>query len=144
MMALNLKTHWHLFLVGGLSLIWNLIGVMEWYNQLKRSPAWLAELTLAQVRFIEASPAWASVAFGLAVWAALLGALALLLRRRLAFNAYVASLIGFIVHAVYVYGLNDGAGLFGLGAVIFSGIIFIVTLFEIGYARWMAKQGVLR
>lgn len=143
-MASNLKTHWHLWLVGLLSLIWNMIGVVAWYNQIKRSPAWLADLTVAQVRFIETTPVWASVAFGLAVWAALLGAMALLLRRRLAFNAYVASLVGFIVHVVYVYGLNSGAALFGSEAVIFSGLVLIVTLFEIGYARWMAKQGVLR
>ena len=143
-MASNPKTHWHLWLVGGLSLIWNLIGVLGWYNQIKRSPAWLADLTVAQVRFIELTPVWASVAFGLAVWAALLGALALLLKRRLAFNAYVASLVGFIVHAVYVYGLNNGAELFGFGAAGFSFLILIVTLFQIGYARWMAKQGVLR
>lgn len=143
-MAANFKAHWHLWLVGGLSLIWNLFGVLAWYNQLKRSPAWLADLTVAQVRFMEATPVWASVGFGLAVWAALLGALALLLRRRLAFNAFVASLIGFIVHVVYVYGLSGGVEVFGFGAVAFTVVVLIITMFEIGYSRWMAKQGALR
>lgn len=143
-MTSNLKAHWHLWLVGGLSLIWNLYGVLQWYGQLKLSPALLADLTVAQVRFIEATPIWASVAFGLSVWAALLGALALMLKRRLAFNAFVASLIGFLVHSVYVFQIQNGLEVFGPGAVAFALAVLIVSLFEIGYSRWMAKRGVLR
>lgn len=139
-----MKTPWHLWLVGALSLLWNAMGVWQWYQELKRTPGYIAEMTLAQVRFIETMPVWVSVAFGLAVWGGVLGALALLLRRRLAFNAYIAALIGFLVNAAYVYVIKDGATVFGMGAVGINVAIFAICLFEIGYARWMAKRGVLR
>lgn len=139
-----MKTPWHLWLVGVLSLAWNAMGCWSWYQQISGAPAYYATMTMEQLRYIQATPAWATVAFGLAVWAGLLGALALLLRRRLSFNAYVAGLIGFIASSFNSFALTDGLGVMGAGAAGFSAVVFVLCLVEVGYSRWMAKKGVLR
>lgn len=139
-----MKTPWHLWLVGVLSLAWNAMGCWSWYQQISGAPAYYATMTMGQLRYIQATPAWATVAFGLAVWAGLLGALALLLRRRLAFNAYVAGLIGFITSSFNSFVLTDGIGVMGAASVGFAAFVFVLCLVEVGYSRWMAKKGVLR
>ena len=138
------KTPWHLWVVGVLSLAWNAMGVWTWQQQVTRAPGYLASMTVEQVRYIDAAPVWVSVAFGLAVWAGLLGALALLLRRRLAFNAYVAGLIGYLVNSGHAFATGDAARIMGAGGMAFTALIFVLCLFEVGYSRWVAKAGVLR
>jgi len=78
------------------------------------------------------------------VWAGLLGALMLLFRRRLSFHAYVAGLVGFLANTAYAYVLSDGAKIMGSGAMIFTAVIFVLCVLEVGYSRWMQTKGVLR
>lgn len=139
-----MKRPWHLWLVGVLSLLWNAMGCWTWYQQVTGAPAYYANMTMAQIDYIRSAPNWVTIAFGLAVWAGLLGALALLLRRRLAFNAYVAGLIGYLVNTGHSLFTGDAARIMGTGGMIFAAVVFVLCLFEVGYSRWMAKQGVLR
>lgn len=116
-----MKTPWHLWLFGVASLAWNAMGCWTWYQQITGAPAYYATMTMAQVEYIRSAPQWVTIAFGLAVWAGLLGALALLLKRRLAFNAYVAGLIGFVANSVHSFLLTDGRTIMGTGGMVFSG-----------------------
>lgn len=139
-----MKTPWHLWLFGVLSLAWNAMGCWSWQQQVTRSPSYFAGMTLEQVRFIEQSPMWVSVAFGLAVWAGLLGALMLLFRRRLAFHAYVAGFIGYLANTAYTLFSGDAGRIMGTGGMIFAAVVFVLCLVEVGYAGWARKQGLLR
>ena len=141
---MQMKTPWHLWLFGVLSLAWNAIGCWSWQQQVTRSPAYFADMTMEQVAYVQAMPMWATVAYGLAVWAGLLGALMLLFRRRLAFHAYVAGLIGFIAYSAYVYLLSDGTRIMGSAGLMFSAFIFILCQVEVAYAYWIRGKGVLR
>lgn len=138
------RTPWHLWLVGGLALVWNAYGVWLWWRQVVDGAAYLATVSAAQARLIDQAPIWADVAYGLSVWAGLLGAMLLLSRRRLGFNAFVASLVGLIANLVYVYGLAGGASVIPAGQQAFSGVILAVVVAEIVYARWLARRGLLR
>jgi len=139
-----MKTPWHLWLVGVLSLLWNAMGCWTWYQQVTGAPAYYATMTMAQIDYIRTAPNWVNIAFGLAVWAGLLGALALLLRRRLAFNAYVAGLVGYLVNVGHSLFTGDAARIMGVGGMAFSAFVLLLCIFEVGYSRWMAKKGVLR
>lgn len=139
-----MKTPWHLWLFGVLSLAWNAMGCWQWRQEITRAPDYLAQLTVEQVRYIEAAPMWVAVTFGLAVWAGLLGALMLLFRRRLAFHAYVAGLIGFLANSAYTLLLSDGARVMGTSGLIFMAVVFVLCLVEVGYAWWARKRGWLR
>jgi hypothetical protein len=94
--------------------------------------------------FFYSIPAWVVSAWAIGVWGGVLGALLLLLRRRLAVWVFLASLMGMIVTTFRNYFLADGMDVIGdafsLG---FTAVIFLCALGLFLYARAMRKRGVL-
>ena len=67
-----------------LALVWNLIGLAMFFSQMLMDGAQVMQLSEAQRAVYLATPGWVNLAFAFAVIAGVLGALCLLLRRRLA------------------------------------------------------------
>jgi hypothetical protein len=137
---------WHLWAVGILSLLWNAFGALDFCMTESKNPAYLKGFTPAQIEYIYAFPLWSVVAWGLAVWAGVLGSILLLARRRLAVPVFLVSLIAMVVTAVHNYLLSDWVKVMGggVGMPIFSAVIFVICLALWLYAKSMRSQGVLR
>ncbi|WP_312124736.1 hypothetical protein [Brevundimonas sp.] len=138
------KTPWHLWAVGAATLLWNGFGAFQWYRQVTRSDSYWGNLTMEQVQFIIAQPMWVEVAFGVGVWTGGLGALMLLLRRRLALNAFVASLIAILVNTLFMQVLSNGRAVFGNGTLIAAIAVIAVAAASIVYAHFARKRGIIR
>ena len=86
---------------------------------------------------IESRPAWATVAFAIAVFGGTLGCLLLLLRKSAAFYLFIASLLGAIVQMTPHLGMD--------GATIGVGAFLLVAAFLIWYSkqaeskRWLSQ-----
>jgi hypothetical protein len=78
------------------------------------------------------------------VWGGVVGALLLLLRRRLAVWVFLASLMGMAVMTFRNYVLADGMDIMGDAVSLgFTAVIFLFALGLFLYARTMRKRGVL-
>ncbi|MFN5614194.1 MAG: hypothetical protein ACK45V_00630, partial [Brevundimonas sp.] len=77
------------------------------------------------------------------VWGAVAGSLLLLLRLKLAFHAFLASLIAFAISVVYGQ-TSGGNAVMGTTGMIFSAVIFLLGLGFVLYSRAMTRKGVLR
>jgi len=135
---------WHLWAIAVASVLWNGVGVWQWYQKVIGAQAYWSALTMEQVFYLRSAPMWTDVAFGVAVWCGLLGALMLLLRRKLAFNAFVAGLIAMLAHSVYVLALSNGRevlGAAGLASVVAVAAVFVI---QIAYAHWARRKGLIR
>lgn len=77
------------WIVGGMGLVWTLIGVMTFVMTVTMSPATLGNLPEAERLLAETLPSFVIVAYAVAVFAGVLGCVALLLRRprRLVFSS---------------------------------------------------------
>jgi len=140
------RTPWHLWVIGIVTLLWNAIGAFD-YTMTETHSAWyLAQFSKEQLAFVEAVPAWGIAAWALGVWGSLAGSVLLLLRSRLAVTALAVSLAGAAVTMAQNYLVADPSWLdiAGTGGMVFAGIILIVTLGELLYARQQAGAGVLR
>ncbi|PQZ81718.1 MULTISPECIES: hypothetical protein [unclassified Brevundimonas] len=137
-------TPWHLWLVGGLSLLWNATGVWQWYQQVTGAPAYWDALTAAEAAYLRAAPVWTDVAFGAAVWCGLLGAMLLLFRRRLAFNAFIAGLIAMLADSVYVHFLSNGREVMGAAGMGFGLLVILIFIGQIAYSRWARGKAIIR
>lgn len=135
---------WHLWALAVASLVWNGVGAWQWYQKVTGAPAYWSALTMEQVVYLRAAPLWANVTFGVAVWCGLLGALMLLLRRRLAFNAFVAGLIAMLAHALYVLALSNGREVIGAGGVAFTLIVVLIFAVQTVYSHWARRKGLIR
>lgn len=140
------RTPWHLWAVGGASLLWNAVGAFDYLMTQSRAEWYMVEFTPEQLEYFYAFPAWADAGWAFGVWGAFFGSVALLLRRSWAVWLFGLSILGLIVTSVYNFVLTNGAELMGggIGVWIFSGLIWLITIALFFYARRMAAKGVLR
>lgn len=137
------RTPWHLWLVGGVALLWNAFGGYDYIMTQTRNAAYLAQFTPEQRAYFESFPIWMEAVWGIGVWGAVAGSLLLLLRMKWAFHAFLASLIAFAISVVYGQ-TSGGNALMGSTGMIFSALIFLLGLGFVLYSRAMTRRGVLR
>lgn len=141
-----MKTPWHIWLIGVLSLIWNAGGAYDYVMAHYAADTYLAQATPEQQAYYEDFPAWATAFWALGVWGALAGSVLLLARSRFAALAFGVSLIGLMANTTRLFATAgaEAVDLLGQGNLIFTAALIVVALGLWLYARAMAQAGVLR
>jgi hypothetical protein len=140
----TVRTPWHLWVVGVIALLWNAIGAFDYVMTETKNAVYMSAFTPEQLAFFYGFPAWVVAAWAIAVWGGVLGALLLLLRRRLAVWVLLASLVAMVVTTFQNYVLSNGLEIFrDAGSRGFTAVIFAIALGLFLYARAMRKRGVL-
>ncbi len=120
------------------------MGALDYVMTETKNETYMSGFTQEQLAFFYGLPAWVVAAWAIGVWGAVVGALLLLARRRLAVGVFLASLMGVIVTTFHNYVLSNGmdvsGDLFSLG---FAAVIFLVALGLFLYARAMRRRGIL-
>ena len=131
------RVHWSFWAIGAIALIWNVLGAINFVAQM--NPDMLAAYRESERAIIEGRPAWATIAFAIAVFGGALGCVLLLLKKSAAFYLFIASLLGVIVTMMHTLG----AGIdFGLGEIL--GIILmplVLAAFLIWYSKLAESKG---
>lgn len=132
------------WVIGVLALLWNLIGFFLYYSGVSATPEDLASVyTEEQVTLITSTPAWATSANAIAVVFGVIGAVLLLVRKRLAVAAFAVSLVAVIVQDIYVFGMTNSLDVFGTQVAVIQGLVLVVAVFLLWYANQKKAQGVL-
>ena len=135
----------HVWIVGGLSALWNAFGAFDYVMTQTGNTAYLAQFTDAQRAYFDGFPAVMDAAWACGVWGALLGSLLLLMRNRHAVPAFAISLAGLAVSTVYQYGLSTPPAGMQSGAMVAMNLaIWAVAIALFLYAWRMRTRGVLR
>lgn len=137
------RTPWHLWVVGILALLWNAFGAFDYLMTQTENEGYMGQFTPEQLDYFYGLPAWVVAFWALAVWGGVLGALLLLLKKRLAAPVLLVSLVSMIVTSIHNFLLSEGLDVMGTVGVVFSAVIFVVALLLWLYARAMARKGVL-
>lgn len=135
------KAPWHLWVVGGLTLLWNAVGI---YSYMMTELGKLADLGMTpdQIAFFESFPAWAVALWALGVWGAFIGSLLILLRSRWAVPSIAISVVGLVGTTIYQNLMIDVPE--ELQSLPLNLAIWATTFFMLWYAIRMRAQGVLR
>lgn len=142
-----LRTPWHLWVVGVVSLLWNAFGAWDFINTTTRGETYMREMGFdqAMVDYFTAMPAWMYVPWTLGVWGAVIGSILLLLRNRLAVIAFALSLLGALVSLIYGQAVNPPP--LAPEMAMMKWMPFVILLIAVGlfaYAFNMRRKGVLR
>ncbi len=137
------RTPVHLWIIGVLTLLWNLMGAFDYLATQLELEFYMSQFTPEQLAYFYGFPAWAVAGWAFGVWGAVAGSLGLLLRKKWSVWAFAVSLAGMLVSSIYTLGLSDGAQMMGTGGVIFTVVIWAVAILLLVYARAMANRGVL-
>ena len=145
---MTVRTPWHLWVVGVVSLLWNAFGGYDFIMTTTRGDAYMTEMGMTQpmIDYFNAMPTWMYGPWILGVWGAVLGSILLLLRNRLAVWAFAASLVGAVLSLVYGQIISPMPELPPEMAMMsyMPWIITVIAAFLAWYAWTMKKRGVLR
>jgi hypothetical protein len=137
------KTPVHLWIVGVLALLWNLMGAFDYLATQLELDFYMSQYPQEQLDYFYGIPAWAVSGWAVAVWFALGGSIGLLLRKKWATWAFAVSIVGMFFSTLHGYVLSNGAEVMGTIGIVFSVIIWVIAIFLLLYARAMANRGVL-
>jgi hypothetical protein len=140
--AINGKPPVSFWIVAGLALAWNLIGLFMYYSGVSATPEQLqAVYTPEQFAAIEATPAWVTSAFAIATSFGVIASIVLLLRKALAFLLFVVSFVALLVQDLYLFLLSDSLAVFGSSLLVIQGSVFVGGIIWIWYASLARNRG---
>ena len=123
------------WIVGAFALVWNLLGLVFYYSHVTMTPAALEGFTDAQQEFFNATPAWATSAYAVAVTAGVLASLFLLLRKAWAVPLFALSLAGIIVQDLHAFVLSNGLEVWGSKGIFLPAIIVVIAVALLLFSR---------
>lgn len=137
----------HLWIVGGLALLWNAFGSVDYTMSRMHNADYVRSMMpdsdpAVMFAYMDAMPGYASIGWGLGIWAGLAGAILLLMRSRYAVHAFIASLVGMALS--FGYQLFDTAPPGEANNALIVAMIVGVGLVLLWYALRQRKAGVLR
>lgn len=136
------KTHWSVWVVGGISLVWHLMGCANYMWQMNMSPDALASMSEAQRAIITDRPAWVTGAFAIAVFGGAIGSILLLIRKSSALIFFVIALIGVIVSMIPVFGIvNSGVVFTGFEKAMYLILTPLFGAFLVWFTRLAIRRG---
>ena len=137
------KTPVHLWIVGVLSLLWNAMGAFDYLATQLKLESYMSQYSEVQLEYFYSFPKLVTACWAFAIWGAVAGSIFLLLRKKWAVWAFVVACTGMVFTTIYNFGMTNGAEIMGSTGVIFSVVIWVVTLFLLWYSWTQAKKGVL-
>lgn len=124
-------------LLAVLGLAWNAFGVYMYLKSVNMFGDALAGLDEPHRALAQSVPSWVTGAFAVAVFAGLLGALLLVMLKRLAKSMLVLSLLAVLVQCGWIVGMSNARAVEGNMALMMPGIITLVALLLV----WLAMVG---
>lgn len=134
------RPHWSFWLNGVLTLIWNVLGCVNFILQM--NPDVVSSYRETEQAIIFGRPLWATASFAVAVFGGAAGNILLMLKMPVAYYFFIASLIGVV--ATMIDTLSKGIN-FSIGELV--GIVALpiaVAAFLVWYAKYAERRGWLK
>ncbi len=127
-----------------LAVIWMVLGCLSYLMHVTMAPADIAQLPPGQAELMRTTPPVVYALFGIATWGGLIGAVLMLMKRRLAVPVLLASWIAALLQFGYVFTMLNGIKLLGWGGTVFPIVIVGLGIFFWNYAKGAEQKGWLR
>ncbi|MFC1660826.1 hypothetical protein ACFL3S_05140 [Gemmatimonadota bacterium] len=140
----NGSTPWHLWVIGVLAVLWNSMGAYDYLMTQTQNEGYMSKFTPEQLEYFYGFPSLVVAFWAIAVWGGVLGAVLLLLRKKLAAGVFLVSFLSMVVTTIYNFGVSNGLEAMGDPfSLVFSALIFVFALLLYVYAKAMKNRGVL-
>ena len=138
------RAPWHLWVIGVLAVLWNFMGAFDYLMTQTRNEGYMSNYTPEQLEYFYGFPTWVVAFWAIAVWGGVLGAVLLVLRKKLAAGVFLLSFLSMVVTTIYNFGLSNGLEHMGDPfSLVFTALIFLFALLLFLYAKAMKNRGVL-
>ena len=123
------------YVISSMALVWNLMGVFNYLGQVLMSDEVLASLPKDQQLFYQDVPAWVTAAFAVAVFSGTLGAVFLLLKKKVASTFFILSFVGIVTQMSYGLLLDEKTDNYGPLGLLMPLMIIAVGAYLIWYSK---------
>lgn len=137
----NNTTPWHLWLIGGLTVLWNGFGAVDFTGTVTHFEPYMGNFPQEMMDYWYSMPMWMFALWGVGTWGGFLGSALLLLRKKMAVIFFGASLIAVVISTIAGLVNPPPADMQNSGLTFFILAVAAGLLF---YAMRMQKAGVLR
>ena len=134
------KAPWHLWVVAVLTLLWNASGA---YTILMARAGRLSGLGADEAAYYAAQSFWFVLLVDVALFFPIAGAIALLLRHRSAVWLFGLALAAVLITDIYDLAAGTSRALANNAAMIVTGLIALIALLQLLYARAMKRRQVI-
>ncbi|AWW30685.1 hypothetical protein DN752_11415 [Echinicola strongylocentroti] len=128
------------WIVVGVMLLWNLVGVGSFFMHTGMSEETLATLPDEEQAMYAAYPTWALIAFAVAVFGGVVGCVGLLMRKKWAKFILILSLIGIIIQMFHSLIIARATEVYGPGAVVMPIMVIVIAVFLVWLANFSIKK----
>ena len=136
----NTTTPWHMWLLGGLLLLWNSLAAFDYIMTVLRYEPYLANHPEEVLAYFFDAPLWMYVMWGGSMIGGLIATILLLMRRRLAVIVFAIAWLCSVVAVIYsLVNPVPGGGQMG-----FAIGVILITFLILLYFYWLQRRGVLR
>ncbi len=129
------------WVISGLALVWNLMGMMAYVMQVTMDEATLGAMPAVERAVYESMPSWGVSAFAIAVTAGVLACIVLLLRKAWAVPLFVLSLLAVIVQNIAALFVADALQVMGPTSAIMPLLVLGIGIYLIIYSRSARDKG---
>ncbi|MEZ5954077.1 MAG: hypothetical protein R3C13_07190 [Hyphomonas sp.] len=136
------RTPWHLWIVGGVSALWNAFGCFDFTMTATRNEAYLKPYPQEMLDYWLNMPVWVWLIWAVGVFGCLAGSIALLLKRKLAVGFFLASFLAAASSMSMGYFDKNAPRMEGQQYMSF--VIIAIALLLVVYARWLSRRDILR
>lgn len=119
-------------------LLWNLMGVSAYIQQAYKVESYRAQIPVELLEIMDNSPAWATAAFAIAVFAATFGCIALIFRKKIAKPLFILSLISVVVQFSHEFFMTNARDYYDTFGWVMTIMIPIVSI----YLIWVSKKAI--
>ena len=130
--------------VVALALVWNLMGIFNFYTQITLSEEALAALPLAEQELMNTTPLWSLVAFAIGVFGGSLGCIALYIQKKWAFYPLLFSLIAVMAQMGYWLFFTKAIKVYGNSTYFMPTVVIVVAFLLFRLSKNGIDKGYLR
>ncbi len=130
-----IRIHWSFWIISILSLIWNGMGIMNYYVLM--NPDFLATMPEPHRTIIQSRPIWASAACAMAIFGGITGSLMLLFRKSVSYYLFIISLIGIMIAMAHVTNVLSTKNMFNPPQLL---TMVLMPLTVAMFLIWYSKQ----
>jgi hypothetical protein len=132
------------WVIGVIALLWNGMGVNSYLQIAFKTEASMADMTSEQIALIDATPAWATALFALAVFSGIIASIMLLMRKKMAVTLFLLSFVTATVQQLYwLFGTNAPEVFADMQPYFMPIAVIIVCIFLVWYSKDQKAKGVL-
>ncbi len=124
-----------------LALVWNLIGVMAFFDEISKSPEVMAALPPAERALYDNQPLWAVIAFAVAVFAGLIGSLGLVMKKRWALPTLILSIAALLIQMFHSLVIAQIADVYGPNSLLMPILLIVIAFMLVRVARVATNKG---